>query len=58
VNSKRAFTLIELLVVIAMQAVNRLINEEQESSEVARDAKAVRRIRVECGFMIFACSSQ
>jgi prepilin-type N-terminal cleavage/methylation domain-containing protein len=58
VNSKRAFTLIELLVVIAMQAVKRLINEEQESPDVAGDAKAVRRIRVECGLMILACSSQ
>jgi len=40
-----------------MQAVNRLISEEQESSDVAWVAKAVRRIRVECGLTIFTSSS-
>ena len=42
----------------AMQAINRLINEEQEPSDVAWDAKAVRRITVECGLTIFTCLSQ
>jgi hypothetical protein len=41
-----------------MQAANRVINEKQEALDVAWDAKALRRIRVECGLTMFACSSQ
>ena len=42
----------------AMQAVDRLIKEEQEPSDVPWDSEAVRRIRVECGLTTLKCSSR